>query len=173
MKPKPPTWQPRAALLALAFLGAALAPAQPNNVTPPKSTVELPRRGDAPDTVTLPTLDEVKAAGALRSRFSHHAVASAGSETSQPKLAVFRREIEPILRETCFKCHGAEKQKANFRVDTLNPDLLRGPDVSWWLEVSGVQVDFERATLTGGERLASGGGAAVGGKRAHSAPAVA
>ena len=138
MKPKPPTRQPRAALFALALLGVTLAPAQPNRVTPPKPTPALPGSGNVPQGVTLPTLDEVKAVGALRSSFSHHAVRPVGSETSQPQLAVFRREIEPILRETCFKCHGAEKQKANFRVDTLNPDLLRGPDVSWWLEVSGV-----------------------------------
>ena len=31
--------------------------------------------------------------------------------------AVFRREIEPILREACFKCHGAEKQKGGLRLD--------------------------------------------------------
>jgi hypothetical protein len=68
----------------------------------------------------------------------NRAARSVGGEIAQPKLDVFRREVEPILRETCFKCHGAEKQKADFRIDTLDPDLQRGRDVSWWLEISGV-----------------------------------
>ena len=40
-------------------------------------------------------------------------------------------------------CHGPEKQKAKFRVDTLDPDLLKGKDVSWWLEVQGVLTNGE------------------------------
>ncbi|MSU50087.1 MAG: DUF1592 domain-containing protein [Opitutus sp.] len=115
MKPKKANSRPCASALVLALLGATIATAQ-----------------------DLPTLNEVKAAGALRSNLLKRQVRSDGSETSPPKLDVFRREIEPILRETCFKCHGAEKQKADFRLDTLDPDLQRGRDVSWWLEVSGV-----------------------------------
>jgi hypothetical protein len=121
MKPKPPTSPPSASLLWLALLGATVATAQ-----------------NAPPTPNLSSLAEAKAAGALRSNFANQRVHAAGNEYAQPKLDVFRKEILPILRKTCFKCHGAEKQKADFRVDTLNPDLQRGPDVSWWLEVSGV-----------------------------------
>lgn len=84
---------------------------------------------------TLPTLEEVKAAGALRSNFKKQQAHSLGSETPLPKLAAFRREIEPILEETCVKCHGPKKQKGDFRIDTLDPDLLHGDDVDWWLDI--------------------------------------
>ena len=82
-----------------------------------------------------PTLDEVKVAGALRSiyRKSH----SLEGTTAVPKanLETFRNEIEPVLRESCIPCHGPEKQKGKFRIDTLNPDLIHGGDQNWWLEV--------------------------------------
>ncbi|MEC7881518.1 MAG: DUF1592 domain-containing protein [Verrucomicrobiota bacterium] len=32
-------------------------------------------------------------------------------------------------------CHGPLKQKGEFRIDTLDPNLLKGKDVKWWLEV--------------------------------------
>jgi hypothetical protein len=35
-------------------------------------------------------------------------------------------------------CHGPDEVEGNIRIDTLNPDLLHGPDVSWWLEISSV-----------------------------------
>ena len=56
----------------------------------------------------------------------------------KPKLTEFATEIEPALRETCLQCHGPEKQKGKFRIDTLDPDLLHGEDVAWWLEVQDV-----------------------------------
>ena len=47
-------------------------------------------------------------------------------ELPQPRLAKFRAEVEPVLKRVCVGCHGPEKQKGKFRVDTLNPDLLSG-----------------------------------------------
>lgn len=32
-------------------------------------------------------------------------------------------------------CHGPKKSKGKFRIDTLDPDLMNGDDVDWWLEV--------------------------------------
>lgn len=60
-----------------------------------------------------------------------------GLAENAPKaeLAKFRSEVEPVLKRVCVGCHGPEKQKGKFRVDTLNPDLLKGKDVNWWLEV--------------------------------------
>lgn len=57
------------------------------------------------------------------------------SATPKARLDEFRRDIQPVLKAACVQCHGPDKQKADFRVDTLNPDLLTGADVSWWLEV--------------------------------------
>ena len=56
-------------------------------------------------------------------------------EAPKANIHEFRNEIEPLLKTVCVGCHGPEKQKAKFRVDTLNPDLLTGKDVSWWLEI--------------------------------------
>ena len=56
----------------------------------------------------------------------------------KPKLAEFATEIGPALRKTCLQCHGPDKQKGKFRIDTLDPDLLHGEDVAWWLEVQDV-----------------------------------
>ena len=60
--------------------------------------------------------------------------AATDSAAPQPKLAQFRAEIEPILKKSCLGCHGAKKQEGEFRIDTLDPDLLHGKDVDWWLE---------------------------------------
>jgi hypothetical protein len=90
-----------------------------------------------------PTLDEVRIEGALRSSFRDHIARPAGTVIPEPKLEDFRREIHPILEETCFKCHGEKRQKADFRVDTLNPDLYHGDDVAWWLEVVDVITNGE------------------------------
>jgi hypothetical protein len=39
----------------------------------------------------------------------------------------FEADIEPILKERCFKCHGDEKQKGKLRLDRL-AGMLRGGD---------------------------------------------
>jgi len=59
----------------------------------------------------------------------------AWAEVPQANLEQFRKVVEPVLKSACVECHGPKKQKAKFRVDTLDPDLLKGKDVSWWLEV--------------------------------------
>ncbi len=64
------------------------------------------------------------------------AFASAASKKlPKARLAKFQTEVEPILRRTCMGCHGPLKQKGEFRIDTLDPNLLKGKDVKWWLEV--------------------------------------
>ncbi|MFP6898648.1 MAG: c-type cytochrome domain-containing protein [Roseibacillus sp.] len=88
-----------------------------------------------PGGAAVPTLEEVKATGALRSSYRKQVQQIKLHEAPLANLNVFRKEIEPLLRETCFQCHGPKKQKGKFRVDTLDPDLLHGGDVDWWLEV--------------------------------------
>ena len=65
------------------------------------------------------------------------------TEATEANLDDFRKVIWPVLRASCLECHGPDKQKAKFRVDTLDPDLLKGKDVSWWLEVQGVLTNGE------------------------------
>ena len=59
-------------------------------------------------------------------------------EAPKARLAKFHNEVEPILKRSCVGCHGPKKQKGQFRVDTLDPNLLKGKDVNWWLEVFNV-----------------------------------
>lgn len=83
----------------------------------------------------LPTLDEIKKIGGVESSYRKHQSRPFGSEVPEARLDVFHEEIEAVLRENCYKCHGPKKQKGDFRVDTLDPNLLQGADVDWWLEV--------------------------------------
>lgn len=83
----------------------------------------------------LPMLSEAKRQGALRSSLRTLAPQALGSEPPQPKLAEFRKKIGPALQASCVDCHGPDVQEGKFRVDTLDPNLVRGNDVAWWLEV--------------------------------------
>jgi hypothetical protein len=73
-----------------------------------------------------PTLDEVKAAGALRSIYRQPHSLEIAAAVPKANLETFRDEIEPILRESCIPCHGPEKRKGKLRIDTLIPDLIHG-----------------------------------------------
>jgi hypothetical protein len=86
----------------------------------------------------LATLEEVKAAGVLRSSYRMHQVRSVATGAPKPRLAAFQKDIRPVLEEACVQCHGAETQEGNIRIDTLDPDLLHGGDVDWWLEILAV-----------------------------------
>ena len=81
------------------------------------------------------TLEQVKVAGDLTSAYKHQKAHRAISKTPEPDLTTFEAEIKPILADTCLQCHGPKKQKGDFRIDTLDPDLLQGEDVDWWLDV--------------------------------------
>jgi mono/diheme cytochrome c family protein len=50
----------------------------------------------------------------------------------------YQDSIAPILREACSDCHGPTLQEGNVRVDTLDPNLRTGKDVTWWTEVYAV-----------------------------------
>ncbi|MGZ0162708.1 MAG: DUF1592 domain-containing protein [Planctomycetales bacterium] len=85
-----------------------------------------------------PTFDELKAAGAKGSKYLQQLSPAVGAEVPKANLAVFEKTIKPILQRTCVQCHGAETEEGNIRIDTLDPNLLQGQDVAWWLEVLAV-----------------------------------
>ena len=37
----------------------------------------------------------------------------------------FEKQVRPILKKHCFKCHGEKKQKGDLRIDTLSRDLSK------------------------------------------------
>ena len=46
----------------------------------------------------------------------------------------FDKEIRPYIEKYCVSCHGPEKQKGDFRIDTLSKDVGR-VDTDYWVEV--------------------------------------
>lgn len=86
----------------------------------------------------LPPLEKARQVGRAKSAL----LASASrKESSTPagspvaNLADFQKHIAPVLTKTCVECHGPKKAKGKFRIDTLDPNLMQGGDVDWWLEV--------------------------------------
>src|SRR5882757_8178861 len=54
-----------------------------------------------------------------------------------PAAGDFDHAIQPFLNQHCIRCHGPEKQKGEFRVDTLSRDFIAGGSVNQWAEVMG------------------------------------
>ncbi len=42
------------------------------------------------------------------------------------KGVTFAKDIQPLFEKSCFKCHGAEKQKGKLRLDSLEASLKGG-----------------------------------------------
>ena len=47
----------------------------------------------------------------------------------------FSTHVQPYLEKYCVSCHGAEKQKGKFRVDTLTADFSVRENAAAWIEV--------------------------------------
>ena len=84
------------------------------------------------------SFEDLKIEGARRSKYLTHQPDPSVDTVPEPQLAAFRNEVRPILQKACVQCHGADTQEGNIRIDTLNPDLVHGADVSWWLEIVSV-----------------------------------
>ena len=97
----------------------------------------VPAWADAPQPQkpAASTLSDIKAAGAAKSTLRKQVLRSEPVGPPEPDLETFHDVIAPVLRNACTDCHGTETQEGEFRIDTLNPDLLDGDDVSWWIEV--------------------------------------
>jgi hypothetical protein len=83
-----------------------------------------------------PSLAETRIIGRANSSLltKKQAITTANGKPSA-NLAGFEKHISPILTKTCVQCHGPKKAKGKFRIDTLNPNLIEGGDIDWWLEV--------------------------------------
>ncbi|HIN53360.1 MAG TPA: hypothetical protein EYM79_03530, partial [Planctomycetes bacterium] len=92
----------------------------------------------ADDNSAIPTLNQLKTSGAELSNYVTQILPVRTTKAPKPNLAEFRRSIQPILKASCVECHGPDTQEGNIRLDTLDPNLQRGADVKWWIEVLGV-----------------------------------
>jgi mono/diheme cytochrome c family protein len=83
-----------------------------------------------------PSLEETRTIGRANSALlaKKQAITTANGKPSA-NLADFKKHISPILTKTCVQCHGPKKAKGKFRIDTLDPNLIEGGDIDWWLEV--------------------------------------
>lgn len=84
------------------------------------------------------SLEETKRHGASRSKYLEPTTQPNETKTPQADLQTFRDVIAPILEESCVDCHGPDNEEGNIRVDTLDPNLMQGDDVQWWVEVLAV-----------------------------------
>ena len=89
------------------------------------------------------SLEEAKAEGALRSSYRNQNKPAVSNIVPEANLEVFHKTIEPLLSDNCYQCHGPDKQKGDFRIDTLNPDLINSGDELWWLDVMDVITNGE------------------------------
>jgi hypothetical protein len=69
-----------------------------------------------------------------------HALASLSSaDDSTAQLPNFKRDVMPILRSHCVRCHGPKKQESRIRLDTLSTDLVKNRAAAeYWHEVLNV-----------------------------------
>ncbi|MGI9471690.1 MAG: c-type cytochrome domain-containing protein, partial [Rubripirellula sp.] len=106
---------------------------------------------DATGSSNTQTLEEVKTAGALRSSYRKPISQANVDEILTANLNAFRTGVEPVLKNACYRCHGAETAEGEFRLDTLDPDLLHGEDVKKWLDVSAAVTNGEMPPEDGPE----------------------
>ena len=93
----------------------------------------------AADVDTNPlTLEKVRELGRKKSNFLKETNKNTRAPLAIPKanLSHFQKTIGPILNKKCLACHGPQKFEGRLRVDKLNPDLLTGPDVERWREIT-------------------------------------
>ena len=87
--------------------------------------------------VTPVSLEAAREQGRVKSRFLKETKAPVKTNDAIPKadVAYFQKSVMPILKKSCMNCHGPKKSEGRLRIDTLNPDLLTGPDVERWREI--------------------------------------
>lgn len=87
--------------------------------------------------VTPVSLEAAREQGRVKSRFLKETKAPVKTNDAIPKadVAYFQKSVMPLLKKSCMNCHGPKKSEGRLRIDTLNPDLLTGPDVERWREI--------------------------------------
>lgn len=84
------------------------------------------------------SLEEARKAGVQESMYRNRSGVVTIPAKPEPSLDTFHQQIAPTLQTHCVSCHGPEKTKGNIRIDNLDPNLLTGESVDWWLEILAV-----------------------------------
>lgn len=58
-----------------------------------------------------------------------------GNEEKATSLADFQQQIAPFLKAHCVKCHGPEKQKADFALHDIDGVVTAGKDIERWEKI--------------------------------------
>jgi hypothetical protein len=90
-----------------------------------------------PTSNNLPSLSNAREAGRLKSNLLNTKDQKVAVSNLAPtaNLADFNKVIAPLFKNKCQACHGPKKVKGKFRIDKLDPNLLKGQDIAKWLEV--------------------------------------
>jgi hypothetical protein len=56
-------------------------------------------------------------------------------EVSTQPVTSFEKDVRPLLRQYCDRCHNAEKHHADLRLNRLDPDMVSGSDAETWHDV--------------------------------------
>lgn len=101
------------------------------------ASAQEPQQANPQDSLTF---SQARAAGLKQSKYLSELPikVNAAQRTPEARMAEFTTEIQPVLEQACVHCHGQDTQEGNLRIDTLNPNLVSGDDVTWWLEVQAV-----------------------------------
>jgi mono/diheme cytochrome c family protein len=111
-------------------------------------TLSLPAQSEIQDAPS--SLDEIRRQGAQKSRYlAPEAGMPEPDAASGPDLEGFARDIEPILRRSCYECHGPDEDEGGVRLDEMDPDFFAGEDVDWWLDVLAVLTNGEMPPTDG------------------------
>jgi len=54
------------------------------------------------------------------------------ARADDPITVAFERDVRPVLKAFCYRCHGPEDEESGIRFDQLDPDLVNGPDAETW-----------------------------------------
>jgi cytochrome c len=65
------------------------------------------------------------AAGLTGAALSHPAKVVAQADPAPNTMAYYNDKVQPILRENCYRCHGAPNHRGGLQIDTKS-GLLRG-----------------------------------------------
>ena len=70
----------------------------------------------------FPSLSAAAALGLCAADFDAAKLPPASTQAG----VTYEKDIKPLFERSCFKCHGAEKQKGKLRVDSLEATLKGG-----------------------------------------------